>query len=83
MKQEELSDLTEAELLQKKKKIKSSNIFHAFLIGLFIGIAVYSVVKNGIGFATFFPLIFVYFLMRNGKKSKALEDELNSRDISQ
>jgi len=83
MKQKELAGLTEDELLQKKKKIKSSNMIHAFLIGIFIGVAVYSAVKNGFGFATFFPLIFVYFLMRNGKKSKDLEEELNSRDISQ
>lgn len=80
MKQKELAKLTEAELLQEKKKIKSSNIVHAFLIGIFIGVAVYSAVKNGFGFFTFFPLIFVYFLLQNGKKSKALDEELNSRD---
>ncbi len=82
MREKELADLTEAELLKKKKKIKSSNMLHAFLIGIFIGVAVYSAVKNGFGFATFFPLIFVYFLMRNGKKTKDLEEELNSRDTS-
>ncbi len=80
MKQNELSDLTEAELLEKKKKIKSSNTIYAFLIGIFIGVAAYNAVKNGFGFATFFPLIFVYFLIRNGKKSKDLVEELNSRD---
>lgn len=81
MNQKELANLTDEELLQEKNKIKSSNIVNAFLIGIFIGIAVYSAVKNGFGFFTFFPLIFVYILINNGKKFNALKKELKSRNL--
>jgi hypothetical protein len=33
-----------------------------------IGIAIYSAVKNGIGFFTLFPLVFAYFAFDNSKK---------------
>ncbi len=51
------------------------------LIGTFIGVAMYSAVKNGIEFFTFFPLIFVFFLLKDGKNFKALENELKSRNL--
>lgn len=81
MKLKEIADLTNEELLQEKKKIKSINIANAFLIGIFIGIAVYSTVKNGFGFFTLFPLFFAYILFKNGKKSQVLGKELKSRDL--
>ena len=81
MKQEELSNLTDEALLQERKKIKSSSIVNAFLIGIFIGIAIYSAVNNGLGFATLFPLVFIYIAFNNGKKTKALENELKSRNL--
>jgi uncharacterized membrane protein len=79
MDQKELSGLTEEQLLQEKKKVKKNNSIHAFLIGAFIGVAIYSAVKNGFGFATLFPLFFVYLLGKNGSKSKAIDKELESR----
>lgn len=75
----ELAGLTEEELLQEKKKLNRNNSIHAFLIGAFIGIAIYSAVKNGLGFSTFFPLFFVYLLVKNGNKSKDINKELESR----
>lgn len=80
MKQEDIPNLTTEELIKKKQKIKSNNWIQAMLIGIFIGIAIYSAVKNGFGFFTFFPLIFAYMLFNNDKKSKAIEKELKSRD---
>lgn len=81
MKQKGLTDLSDEEILQEKKKVKSRTRITAFLIGLFIGIATYSAVKNGLGFATFLPLFLVYFLVKNDNKSKALDNELKSRDL--
>ncbi|MEM8486553.1 MAG: hypothetical protein AAF564_13460 [Bacteroidota bacterium] len=81
MTREELAGLTDEVLLQEQKKVKTSKTFNAFLIGIFIGIAVYSAVRNGPGFATVFPLIFVYFAFRNGKKAQTLEQEVQARDI--
>ncbi len=51
---EQLNELTDQELLEKKKKSRSDKIMNAVLIGFSIGIAVYSSVTYGIGFLHFF-----------------------------
>ncbi len=81
MKQKELEGLSDEQLLKEKKKIQSNNIVNASLIGLCIGVMVYGAVKNGFGFFTFLPLVFVYFLSKNGKNIKALDQELKSRNL--
>ena len=52
------------DLINEKKDVHPSTIFNAVLIGLLVGISIYSTVKNGLGFFTFFPLFFVYLLIR-------------------
>ena len=81
MEKKEFADLTNEELLDKKKKIQNNKIVNAALIGFCIGIFIYSAVKNGIGFFTFFPLFLTYPFIKNGKKIKVLEDELKSRNL--
>ena len=81
MEQEKFAHLTNEELLQERKKMKLGNRANAFLVGIFIGIAVYSAANNGLGFPTLFPLFFVFMAFRNGKKTKALEKELESRNL--
>jgi predicted membrane protein len=81
MKQKELSELTDEELLIEAKKMKSNSIINAFLIGLFIGIVIYSVVKNSWGFLTLIPLFFAYKLTKNSKKEKVLEKLLRDRNL--
>lgn len=80
MKQEELAGLTEEALLNERKKTQTSTTMNAVLLGVFIGVAIYSTVTNGLGFATALPLIFVYLAFRNKKKARALEDEVVSRE---
>jgi len=80
MKGKELSD---QELLDKRKKIKSASIMNAVLTGSFIGIAAYITIKNGFGFFTFFPLIFVFHLIKNRMNQKELEEEIKSRTLKQ
>ncbi|WNM20193.1 hypothetical protein [Flavobacterium capsici] len=80
MEQNEFSNLTDEQLLQYQKRVKQSNILTAFIIGVLIGVAIYSAVKQGIGFYTFFPLFFVYLLARNGKKQVKINKEINSRN---
>ena len=46
MKQKELSELTDQELLEEAKKIKSSAIMHAALIGLMIGVVIYWIIRS-------------------------------------
>jgi hypothetical protein len=54
--------------LKESKKIKSSRIIDAAIIGFLIGIIVYSVVKNSWGFLTLIPLFLIYKLVNRSKK---------------
>lgn len=81
MEKKELADLTNEELLNEKKKIQNNKIVNATLIGFCVGIFIYSAVKNGFGFFTFFPLLLTYPFIKNGKKIKVLADELKSRNL--
>lgn len=78
----DLSYLSDQELLQKVKKVKTSRIIDASIIGFCIGIIVYSSVKNGLDFFTLFPLILVYVIAKNATNYKALENELKSRKLT-
>ncbi len=83
MKNEYLTELNEQELIQKVKKIRANKIIDATIVGVTIGIAIYSAVKNGFGFSTFFSILLVYLIIRNSKTNnileKEVEKELNSR----
>lgn len=76
-----LTKLSDQELLEKSKKIKSNNIVSAVLVGCMIGIAIYSSVKNGFGFFTIFPLFFLPIFINNNKKNKEVEKEIQRRNL--
>ncbi len=81
MTQKELSELTDQELLDEAKKMKSTSITNAVLIGFMIGIVIYSVVKNSLGFFTLIPLYFIYKVFNKSKDNKALEELLKERKL--
>lgn len=70
------SELSDQELLQKIKSLKTNKLIDAAIVGMTIGIVLYSAVKNGLGFFTFFPLILTYIIVRNSNNNKILEKEL-------
>lgn len=76
MELENLSELSDEVLLEKIKKIKTNKILDTALIGFTIGIVVYSAVKNGFTFFTFFPLLLTVAILRNSKNNKMLESEI-------
>lgn len=78
MKPEELSGFTNEQLLARQKKIKSDKIMNSVIVGLIIGIVSYSIVKNGFGFFTFFPLILMYFVFKNSKANNEIEKEIKN-----
>jgi predicted permease len=80
MKPENLTELSDQELLQKIKKIKANKIIDATIIGFTIGVVVYSAVTNGFGFFTFFPLLLTFIIARNSANNKILEKEVQ-KDI--
>ena len=71
-----MTELSDQELLKKTKKLKTNKIIDATIIGITIGIVIYSAVKNGFDFFTFFPLIVAFIIVRNSTNNKILEKEL-------
>lgn len=76
MKPESLTELSNQELLQQIKRIKTNLIIDAAIVGSTIGVVIYSAVQNGFGFFTFFPLLLAYIIIRNSKNNKILEKEI-------
>ncbi len=81
MKQKEIAELTDQELLEEVNKIKPSPIVDAFFIGFLVGIVVYSLVVNSWGFLTLLPLVLVYWLLKKSKRYEALKNELKQRGL--
>jgi len=82
MKQKELSELTDQELLDEAKKMKSSSIIQAFMIGFMVAVVVYSIAKNTWGLVTLIPLFFIYKLTRDSSHHKALKKLLKERNLN-
>lgn len=78
---QKFSALTDHELLNEAKKMKSTSIFNAVFIGVLFGIAIYSTVKNGLGFFTFLPLLIAYKIHNDSNKSKVLNEVLHERNL--
>jgi len=81
MKKQELSTLSDQELLEEAKKMKSSSIKHAFIIGFMFGVVAYSIVKNSWGLLTLIPLFIIYKLTSNPNSNKDLKKELEDRNL--
>jgi len=81
MKEKKLSELTDQELLQEAKKMRSATVINALLIGFLVGIIFYSIVKNSLGFLTLIPLFLIYKLVNNSKNDKELENLLKERNL--
>ena len=74
-----LATLSDEELRAELKKLSTGKKIDGFLIGIFIGIAIYSAAKNGSWFATILPLFFVFLFLRKRRKVAAIQEELTSR----
>jgi hypothetical protein len=61
--------------------MKTASFLHALVIGIMIGIVIYSVVKNTWGFFTLIPLYFAYRLAGASKNNKELQDLLKERNL--
>jgi hypothetical protein len=73
MNHEELSQLTNDELLAEAKKMKSFSISNALFIGFLAGIIIYSIAVNRIGWFTLIPLFLIYKLV-NDQKNKQYKE---------
>ncbi|GGB21829.1 MULTISPECIES: hypothetical protein [Mucilaginibacter] len=81
MKQKELAELTNDELLQEARKIKSGKLMDAVIFGFLIGVSVYSVARNGFGLLTFLPLVYIPIAARNRVRNKEIERLVTERGL--
>ena len=81
MNQDELSKLSDEELLNVAKNNTPSPMFDAFFIGFLAGIIVFSVVVNAWGIATLLPLYLIYLFLKKTKQHQALKDELKMHNL--
>ena len=76
-----LTEFTDEELIEEEKKRKGQVKYNPFFIGLLAGIAIWSVVKSGLGFLPFILLGAILYLINADKKYKAVKAEIDSRKI--
>ncbi|MGB0390357.1 MAG: FUSC family protein [Salibacteraceae bacterium] len=84
MERKDLSELSDKELLQEAKKVKSAAMLSALVIGIMGGVIIYSVAKNTVGFFTLIPLFFAYKLLTNSKdkeRNELLKSLLTERGL--
>ncbi len=81
MNQDELSQLSDKELLEAAKNNKPSPIIDAFFIGFLVGIIIYSVAANTWGFLTLIPLYLIYIFLKKPKKYELMKKELKNRNV--
>jgi len=82
MERKKLGELTNEELLNEAKKMKSTAIINATLIGFLIGILIYSVAVNNLGFLTLILLFVIYKFANNSKYNKEeIEKLLKERNL--
>jgi hypothetical protein len=81
MNREELSKLSDQELLEVAKNNKPSPIIDAFFIGFLVGIIIFSVAANTWGLVTLIPLFIIYLFLKKPKQYEALKKELNERKL--
>jgi hypothetical protein len=81
MTENELSKLSDQELLEKAKKLKSTAMLNATLVGFLIGIVIYGFAKNGFGFFALIPLFLAYKIINNPEQ-KALKKILTERGLN-
>lgn len=68
MNRKEILELSDDELLEKAKKLKSASVVKAFIIGFMIGIVIWSIMENNFGFLMLIPLFIAYLFIKDSKK---------------
>lgn len=76
MNKKELNKLTDEDLLKESKKIKTTQIIDATLIGALIGILIYSITAGN--FSYFFGIILLYAVYKLANKNEYKKSEIDS-----
>ena len=78
---QELSQLSDEDLLQQAKKVKKEQIMDSVIFGFLIGVAIYSSVNNGFGLLTFLPVVWIPIIGRKRPRQKAVADLVKERGL--
>ena len=81
MNQQELSKLSDKDLLEEAGNIKPSAMVDALLIGFLVGIIIFSLAVSSWGFLTIIPLFFIYLLLKKSKRYEAIKKEKEERGL--
>lgn len=81
MNQEQLSQLSDEELLEAAKNFNPSPVTDALLIGFLVGIILYGVFANAWGFLILLPLFLIRQFLKKPKQYEALQQELKKRQL--
>jgi hypothetical protein len=81
MEQKDLKLMSDDELLQEAKKMKSTEITNAFLIGFLIGIIIFSVAVSAWGISILIPLFLIYKFVNKPNQHKELKELLKERGL--
>ncbi len=81
MNQQDLSNLSDSELLEAFGNIKPSPLKDAFFIGFLIGILIFGAGTNAWGFTMLIPLYLIYVFLRKPKKYNTLKKEIERRGL--
>lgn len=82
MSQKKLAELSNEELLQEAKNMKPTGIYDALILGVLIGISIFSVYKNGFDLLTFLPLVYLPIATKNKLKVKEIDKLLTERNLN-
>jgi Na+-transporting methylmalonyl-CoA/oxaloacetate decarboxylase beta subunit len=82
MESKKLSEFTDQELLAEAKKIKTTAIIDAVLIGFLVGVVFYSIVNKSFGILMLIPIYLGYKLINKPKHHKKdVEALLKERNL--
>jgi len=81
MDQKDLKSLSDEELLKEAKKIKSTNISNAFIVGFLIGIIIFSVAVSAWGLSILIPLFLIYKFVNKPNQHEELKEILKERGL--
>lgn len=81
MSEVDLSKLSDKELLDEAKNNKPSPLMDAFFIGVLIGIIVFGLIVNSLGFWLLAPLFLIFLMQKKPRRYAALQKEIRSRGL--
>ncbi len=82
MEQQDIKQFTDEALTAELIVQKKNNTFNAFAIGMLVGIALYSIVRNGFGFLPVILFFAVVVIHKKSARYRAVKEEIERRKNS-